>query len=245
MIAFPDTLTRALAEVVQQVKRSLVIVQDGRRGAGAGVVWQDGGWIVTNHHVVARGRSVRVILPDGEQLPARRYADNEDFDLALLKVDDGNLHPAVIADTRQLRIGEYVMAIGHPWGELNLVTGGVISGISPVERRNGRGPIAIIRTDARLAPGNSGGPLVNAVGEVIGINTMIVGGDLGLAVPSHVVNRFVERALAQATEVPEVEGSTIGIQVGPSTSRRHRMFGFRWPHKNHGPNRHAVERYPQ
>jgi serine protease Do len=101
----------------------------------------------------------------------------------------------MIADSRILRVGQYVMAIGHPWGERGLVTGGMISGLGTLGADNRRGPVEIIRTDVRLAPGNSGGPLVNVSGAVVGLNTMIVGGDLGVAVPSHVASAFVQQVI--------------------------------------------------
>ena len=197
MINFPVSLTEELAEVVQRVQRSLVVVQDGRRGVGAGILWRRGSWIVTNQHVVARGRDVRVILPDGVELPARVAAKDADIDLALLHIDDNRTPEALIADGQSLRVGQYVMAVGHPWGERGLVTGGLISGFGQVQTRNGRGVIQILRTDARLAPGNSGGPLIDASGAVIGVNTMVIGGDSGVAVPSHVVSSFVDQAISR------------------------------------------------
>ena len=210
-VLLSDTLTQALAEAVERIQRSLVVVQDGRRGVGAGIVWRHAGWIVTNQHVVARSRSVQVILPDGQRLPARQVAQDADLDLALLSIEDQTTPPALIADARALRIGQYVMAVGHPWGELGLVTGGMVSGLGRVQLVRGRGgqnghaAIEIIRTDARLAPGNSGGPLINAVGAVVGVNTMIVGGDLGVALPSHVVNDFVEQVLLRQAAREDTE----------------------------------------
>lgn len=186
-----SALAQELGEVVERVQRSLVVVQDSRRGVGAGVVWLPGGWIVTNQHVVRHSRSLRVALQDGRRLPAEVIGSDAEIDLALLQVEDETTPAALIAEARDLRVGEYVMAIGHPWGELGLVTGGMISGLGRVQTRNGRGSVEVIRTDTRLAPGNSGGPLVNAAGEVVGVNTMIVGGDLGVALPSHLVNTFV------------------------------------------------------
>lgn len=192
---FPVLLTQELATLVERVQRSLVVVKSGRRGFGAGIIWQQDGWVVTNHHVVDRAREVEVILPDQQRLTAKIVARDQEIDLALLRINADHLPKAMIADVRSLRVGEYVMAVGHPWGELGLVTGGMVSGLSKVKTRNGRGSVDIIRTDARLAPGNSGGPLVNAAGAVVGVNTMIIGGDLGVAVPSHLVTQFVESSM--------------------------------------------------
>ena len=185
------TITQAFEEVIGGVRRSLVVVQNGHQGAGAGVVWQAGGLIVTNHHVIARGKDFRVTLEDGRQLPARVVASQPEIDLALLQVDAPDLPLALVADSRDVRVGQIVLAIGHPWGQRAAVTTGIVTGLSQARVKGGSGSIPVIRSDVSLAPGNSGGLLVNAVGGVIGINTMIVGGDQGLAIPSQVVNEFV------------------------------------------------------
>ncbi len=190
----------ALAEVVQRVQRSLVVVHNGQRGSGAGIVWRAGGYIVTNYHVIAHGRA-HVDLPGGGELPARLVAQRPEIDLALLQVEAPSQPVALIADSHALQVGQLVLAVGHPWGQKNAVTAGIISGLGQAEvrsqngRRGQRSSIAIIRSDVGLAPGNSGGPLVNIMGGVIGINTMIVGGDLGVAIPSHVVNNFLSETL--------------------------------------------------
>jgi len=203
--------TDSLDEVVRRVQRSLAVVQDGRRGGGAGVVWRPGGYIVTNYHVVAHIRPQRVVLGE-RSLPVRLVAQEPAFDLALLQADDPNLPVALVADTHDLRVGQIVLAVGHPWGQRGAVSMGIISSLGeavtirrpPGWRGNGwrrslsagqTESVPIIRTDAALAPGNSGGPLVNAVGGVIGINTLIVGGDQGVAIPSQVVNAFVDQRL--------------------------------------------------
>jgi len=195
-----DQIANALAEVAQRVQRSLVVVHNGRHGAGAGVVWRKGGYIVTNHHVVARGR-VTASLPEGGELPARVVAKEPELDLALLQVESTSLSPALLADSRDLQVGQIVLAVGHPWGHLGVVTAGIISGLGSAQTRNSGQSVPIIRSDVVLAPGNSGGPMVNAVGGVIGINTMVVGGDQGVAIPSHVVESFVRRALNESEEV--------------------------------------------
>ncbi len=199
-LEFSTSIAEALSAVARRVQSSLVVVHNGRHGAGAGVVWRFGGYIVTNHHVVARGR-LRVTLPDGQHSSARLIAKEPELDLALLQVDHPNLPAAMIADSRSLKPGHIVLAVGHPWGQRGFVTAGIVSGHGSVGMRGFRGQrlsqtsIPVVRTDVRLAPGNSGGPLVNAVGGVVGINTMIVGGDMGVAIPSHVVDAFVARAL--------------------------------------------------
>lgn len=194
-------LTGALSGILDQAFRSLVVVQDGRQGAGAGVVWRSGGVIVTNQHVVARGRA-RVSLIGGNELPTKILTQDADLDLAILQVvppdgDGFHLPAASIAGERSTRVGEIVLAIGHPWGQLGAVSVGILSGIGEAKLHDQRRTITVLRTDARLAPGNSGGSLINASGNVIGINTMIVGGDLGVAIPSDVVEAFVNQALGE------------------------------------------------
>ena len=217
-------LTEELSAAIQRIQRSLVVIRDGRRyasrGMGAGVVWQRG-LVLTNYHVVKHARTSGVSLPDGGEFSARLIAAHPAIDLALLQIDDDRTPPAMIADSRILRVGQYVMAIGHPWGERGLVTGGVISGLGALDTGYRRGPVEIIRTDVHLAPGNSGGPLVNMSGAVIGLNTMIVGGDLGVAVPSHVASAFVQRVLAPKGDLqPGEEPRYSYQQTGRPEARR-------------------------
>lgn len=194
-------LAEALAGVFERARRSLVVVHNGRNGAGAGVVWRNGGIVVTNHHVVARGRA-RISLIDGREIPSRLLAAEPEIDLAILQADvnggfDPDLPAAPIADSHTLKVGQIVLAIGHPWGQLAAVSVGILTGVGEAQVRGRRGTVPVLRTDVGLAPGNSGGPLMNAAGGVVGINTMIVGGDLGVAIPSQVVESFVVEALGE------------------------------------------------
>jgi len=194
-------LSVSLADTCQSANQSLVVVQNGRRGAGAGVIWRSGGIVVTNYHVIQRGRP-RVSLMDGGDYETRVLAKAKHIDLAVLELElpeseHSRFAVAKIADSRKLRVGQIALALGHPWGQLGSVSMGVITSLGSVPLRWRKGAVNVIRTDAGLAPGNSGGPLIDTSGAVIGINTMIVGGDLGVAVPSHVVNEFVDRALGQ------------------------------------------------
>ena len=200
-IDLSNTFAESLAGVFERARRSLVIVESGRNGAGAGVIWRPGGIIVTNYHVVARGK-FRIRLLNGVQYPSRLIARRSEIDLAILQAEadpavDADLPVAPIADSHSLRIGEIALAIGHPWGQVGAASAGIISGLGSVPLQGGRGTIMVIRTDVGLAPGNSGGPLMNASGGVIGINTMIIGGDLGVAIPSHLVEAFVEETLGE------------------------------------------------
>ena len=125
-------------------------------------------------------------LPDGRRFEAQVLHQEPEVDLAFVQIPERGLEALPLGDSTRLRVGELVFAIGHPWGMHGSVTGGIVSHLSTARTSGERELIPVIRTDARLAPGNSGGPLVNATGELIGINTMIVGGDQGVAVASAV-----------------------------------------------------------
>jgi serine protease Do len=185
-------LNGQFSELVEEVQRSLVVVHSRRTGGGAGILWNDKGLILTNAHVLGQ-RAPTVILADDRQLEAEVLGVDPEVDLAILKIETIDLPPAHIGDSTKLRVGELVFAIGHPWGQRNAVTTGIVSHLAHAETRQSRRLVPVIRTDARLAPGNSGGPLVNAGGEVVGINTMIVGGDQGVAIPSAVAEDLIER----------------------------------------------------
>ncbi len=191
-------LTGAAGRLVQQARDSLAALHNGRHGMGAGIVWasdERGAYVLTNQHVVTHGRALRASLPGtlaGErEYPARLLAQDEEIDLALLHIEAPDAPPARIGDSRRLRIGELVLAVGHPWGQRGVVTLGLVSGLLQASTQGPRGRVDVIRSDARLAPGNSGGPLVNAAGDVVGINTLIVGGDQGIALAAHVAAEFV------------------------------------------------------
>jgi serine protease Do len=178
-------LERSLGEIAERLARVTVHVRAGGRSAGAGVVWLRGGLIVTNAHVAA-GPRAEVVLPDGRALPARVTARDPGHDLAALTVAADELDSAFRADARGLRAGELVVAVGHPLGVAYAASLGVVHRAPSAAR----GPGGWLHADIRLAPGNSGGPLADASGRVVGINAMIVGG-LGIAVPTHLVEAFV------------------------------------------------------
>jgi len=190
---FNGTFTRVIHELVQQVLPSLVVVRGHRFGAGAGIVWDANGLILTNSHVVGR-RTPVVLLQNDHEYEARLLARDPDVDLALLSIDASHLTPLKPASVSP-RVGEMVFAFGHPWGQRNTITRGIVSALLSAQNRRGD-KVPIIRSDAPLAPGNSGGPLVNASGEVIGINAMIVGGDQSVSIAASVISNFVNKATA-------------------------------------------------
>jgi serine protease Do len=191
---FNGTFTQVIDDLVQQVLPSLVVVRGRRFGAGAGIVWDANGLILTNNHVVGRHLPI-VLLQDDREYESRLIARDPDVDLALLSIDATDLTPLKPASAAP-RVGEMVFAFGHPWGQRNTVTRGIVSAL--VSARNRRGDtLPIVRSDAPLAPGNSGGPLVNARGEVVGINAMIVGGDQSVSIAAAVATEFAKKAMAK------------------------------------------------
>lgn len=180
-------LTEALSSLAAGLRRATVQVRDGRGGAGSGIVWQPDGLIVTNAHVV-RGAWVEVELEDGAVLTATVDQRDDSRDLTTLRVAATDLPAAPIGDSDQLRVGELAIAIGNPLGLVGAVTAGIIHALPDPEADR-----LWVQADVRLAPGNSGGPLINASGYVIGVNSMIVNG-LAIAIPSNAVSQFVQQA---------------------------------------------------
>jgi serine protease Do len=180
----------AAAELAERVARGIVFIRSAA-GGGTGTIWSADGLIVTNHHVVP-GDSAEIETFDGRTFAARVVNRDPDVDLALLKVPVDGLTPLPAGDSSAARTGELVFAMGNPWGQRNTVTAGIVLTTSAEAPENAVSLERAIRADVRLAPGNSGGPLVNARGEVIGINAMIAGG-VAIAVPSNVVIEFAGR----------------------------------------------------
>lgn len=187
-------LNGEMAAVVESVQRSLVQITNGRRGStGAGTIWHPDGLIVTNAHVLHRP-ALRVTLADGRTLPARVLAHDGGLDLAALSVDANALPTVELGESTRLRPGEWVLALGHPWGVMGAATAGVVIDVGvPVEMAALEREL--IQVSLRVRPGNSGGPLVDVRGRLVGINMMMAGPHVGMAVPVHVVKGFLRQAL--------------------------------------------------
>ena len=169
-------------ETAEQLRRSTVLIRTRSRGGGSGIIWSGDGVIVTNAHVV-RGSQARIHLWDGREFEGAVTSRDPRRDLAVVRINAKNLPAASAADSSKIRAGELAIAIGNPLGFVGALTTGVIHAVGPVR---GLGPQPWVQADVRLAPGNSGGPLADARGGVMGINTMVAG-RLALAIPSNTV----------------------------------------------------------
>jgi serine protease Do len=168
----------------------------GTRQLGSGVVVKSSGLVVTSFRLVDGADRIKVSTIDGANFPARVVKGDAGKDLALLQIEapGGKLEPAVRAYSRRLRVGDWVMAVGNPFGLEHTITLGVVSALDRREIEGEHFDVGLIQTDASINPGNYGGPLVNARGEVIGINTAASaeGQGIGFAVPIRDVERFCE-----------------------------------------------------
>ena len=194
------------------------------RGLGSGFVINSDGYIVTNNHVVDGATEIRVKFADGRQLSGKVVGRDEKTDLALLKVDATGLPVIPLGDSARLEVGEPVMAVGNPFGLEQTVTTGIVSATG---RAIGAGPYDdFIQTDASINPGNSGGPLVNARGEVVGVNTAIASGTggsvgIGFAIPTNLVKPVV----TQLAESGHVVRGWLGVTIQQLTPELASSFG--------------------
>lgn len=187
-----------------------------KESGGSGVVVDARGFVVTNHHVIDGASEITVILPDGRRLPARPAGIDRRNDVAVLKIEAKGLAVAELGDSDQLRIGDLAIAIGNPvdLSFQRTVTAGIVSGLNrSLYVGDGSTPLDVIQTDAAISPGNSGGPLVNALGQVIGINTAKISlpdvEGMGFAIPINRVRTIVEQIIASGA----VTWSWLGVNI--------------------------------
>jgi S1-C subfamily serine protease len=198
---------------------SLDVAEIGQ-GEGSGFVWDDRGYVVTNHHVIADGDAFHVTLADHTTWPARAVGGDPDNDIGVLKVDGAppaKLLPLDIGTSHDLLVGQSVFAIGNPFGLDQTLTTGVISGLGrEIRADTGRRIADVIQTDAAVNPGNSGGPLLDSAGRLIGMNTAIVSpsgasAGIGFAVPVDAINRIVPRLIRGE----KVQRPGLGVRLLP------------------------------
>ena len=182
-----------------------------QQGSGAGVIISNDGYIVTNNHVVADADELTVTLNDNKEYSARIIGTDKTTDLALIKIDGKNLPAITIANSEDIKVGEWVLAVGNPFNLTNTVTAGIVSAKGRSLYQNG--VESFIQTDAAINPGNSGGALVNTRGELIGINAMLYSqtgsfSGYGFAIPTSIMNKVVDDLKKYGT----VQRAVIGIQ---------------------------------
>ena len=191
-----------------------------QQGSGSGVIISADGYIVTNNHVVADADELTVTLNDNKEYSARIIGTDKTTDLALIKIEGKNLPAITIANSENIKVGEWVLAVGNPFNLTNTVTAGIVSAKGRSLYRNG--VESFIQTDAAINPGNSGGALVNTRGELIGINAMLYSqtgsfSGYGFAIPTSIMNKVVDDLKTYGTvqrAVVGIQGSEAGLKEG-------------------------------
>lgn len=215
-----DAYSRAVVGVVDSLGPAVVGVTVGRAGArsrrehgqGSGFLFTPDGFLLTNHHVAGGARDIRIQLAGGSTLRASLVGSDADTDVAVLRVDAGSLPYARLGDSRRVRPGQLAIAIGNPLGFQSSVTAGVVSAVGrSLRSTNGRLVEDVIQTDAALNPGNSGGPLADSRGEVIGINTAVILPAQGICFAVGI--NTVELVAAQLIRDGRVRRAYLGVAV--------------------------------
>ncbi len=218
-----------IINTVKRISPSVVAVRsfktDGDRALASGFIVSPDGQILTNNHVVTNVRRIEVTLADGRELTARNLGGDPLIDVAIIKIPATNLQPAQLGDSDDLQVGQTAIAIGNPYGFERTVTVGVVSALGRNIPGGGASLTNLIQTDARIYPGNSGGPLLDSNGRVIGVNTAVVGGQvgvLGFAIPINTARRVVD----DVRRYGRVKVPWLGISYGDINEQISKAFNL-------------------
>jgi len=214
-----DAYSHAIIGVVERVSPSVVHVRvrgNGRQGqighgSGSGSILSSDGLVLTNNHVVEHASAIELALADGRRVPARVLGRDADTDIAVLRAETTDRLPAVVlGNSKRVKPGQVAVAIGNPFGFESTVTAGIVSAVGRSLRAQGGQLIGdVIQTDAALNPGNSGGPLVNSRGDVIGVNTAVIMGAQGISFS--VASNTAQHVLTQILQHGRVRRARLGI----------------------------------
>ena len=227
-----DAYSNVVVRVAERLRPAVVNLRSGRgrhEGSGSGVLFTPDGFLLTNHHVVQGNDRVRVRLGDGQELAGRVVGADPWTDLAVVQAESSTLPHAELGDSAGLRVGQLVVAIGSPYGFESTVTAGVVSALGRTLRSiTGHLVDNVIQTDAALNPGNSGGPLVDARGRVIGINTAIIAPAQGIcfAIPINMAKHILPQLMKHGKVVRGYLGlHARNVPLPPALARRYNLTG--------------------
>jgi S1-C subfamily serine protease len=240
-----DAYSHAVASTVREAGPAVVHIQAhsenrNRGGSGSGFLISPDGLLVTNSHVVHEAAQLRAQTPDGRESRAELIGDDPDTDLAVLRIDLPDLHHLPFADAEKITVGQIAIAIGNPLGLDNTVTAGIVSALGRTfPARTGRLIDNVLQTDAALNPGNSGGPLLNTRGQVIGVNTAIIPAAQGISFA--IGSKTAEFVASWLIKEGRIRRSYIGV-AGQDVSIHERVARFHQLRQRSGILVHTIEK---